>query len=89
MKNRTAITSTPKTRPMRIFKDNGDGTYTFTQPKGKVSIEATFQVLQPSNDWANCPKDENWPIHAYTDTCTTTWYHDGVHYCLQNGLMGG
>ncbi len=75
-------------KPVNV-KDNGNGTFTFTQPRGKVSIRATFQTVQPSSDWASCSKDGNCLVHAYTDTSATAWYHDGVHYCLQNGLMGG
>lgn len=41
------------------------------------------------SDYANCPKDETCPIHPFTDTSTTAWYHDGIHYCLDNGLMVG
>ena len=36
-----------------------------------------------------CPKDETCPIHPYSDTSTTAWYHDGVHYCIEKGLMKG
>lgn len=36
-----------------------------------------------------CPRDETCPIWPYTDASTTAWYHDGVHYCLETGLMVG
>ena len=36
-----------------------------------------------------CPKDETCPIHDYTDAGATEWYHDGVHYCIEKGLMIG
>ena len=29
------------------------------------------------------------PINDYVDASATKWYHDGVHYCLENGLMVG
>lgn len=25
----------------------------------------------------------------FTDADVNAWYHDGVHYCLDNGLMSG
>lgn len=36
-----------------------------------------------------CPKDETCPIWPYTDSIPTDWYHDGVHYCIENDLMIG
>ena len=36
-----------------------------------------------------CPKDETCPIHPFADTNKQEWYHDGVHYCIDNGLMIG
>ena len=36
-----------------------------------------------------CPKDETCPMHPYVDTDKKLWYHDGVHYCIENGLMSG
>jgi len=75
-------------------KDNGDGTYTFTQPKGRVTVKAAFQAVQapqpvqPSQT-ASCPKDGSCPIGYYSDISSTGWYHDGIHYCIENNLMGG
>ena len=28
-------------------------------------------------------------MHDFSDLNLSSWYHDGVHYCLQNGLMVG
>ncbi len=36
-----------------------------------------------------CPKDATCPISKYTDSKTTAWYHDGVHFVLENGIMVG
>lgn len=36
-----------------------------------------------------CPRDETCPIHLYTDLAKSEWYHDGVHYCIEKGLMQG
>ena len=66
---------------------NADGTYTFTQPSGKVTIDATFKETK-AKDTA-CPKDGACPLAAFTDLDPAAWYHDGVEYCLQNGLMNG
>ena len=39
--------------------------------------------------YRDCPRDETCPIWPFTDAETTQWYHDGVHFCLENGLMVG
>lgn len=67
--------------------DKGDGVFTFRMPNSDVTIEAEFAAIQPG--YADCPRDETCPIWPFTDASTTAWYHDGVHYCLENGLMNG
>lgn len=66
-----------------------NGTYTFQMPGSAVTVAATF-AEQPWNiGYRDCPKDETCPIWPFTDATTTAWYHDGVHFCLENGLMVG
>ena len=36
-----------------------------------------------------CRRDDSCPIWPFADAAPTAWYHDGVHYCLENGLMRG
>lgn len=67
-------------------KSNGDGTYSFTQPSGAVTITVTFKVL---TDVSECPRDASCPMSGYTDLNMGEWYHDGIHYCLDEGLMDG
>jgi len=67
---------------------NPDGTYTYTQPKGKVTISARLKKSD-NTSYTVCPRDSTCPIWPYTDASTTAWYHDGVHYCIENGLMTG
>lgn len=69
-----------------VVTDKGDGTYTFKMPSRKVTVEASFVV---GGSFSVCPKDNTCPIWPYTDAETTAWYHDGVHYCIENGLMSG
>ena len=63
-----------------------DGTYTFVQPTGKVTITVTFRPITAP---ADCPRDESCPMAPFLDADRTAWYHDGVHYCLETGLMVG
>ncbi len=67
-------------------KFNGDGTYSFTQPSGAVTITATFKALTGASE---CPRDASCPMSGYTDLDMEAWYHDGIHYCLDEGLMDG
>ena len=64
-----------------------DGRYTFTMPSGGVTIKAEFVKRQ--GGYATCPGDSSCPIWPYTDASPTAWYHDALHYCLENGLMKG
>ena len=64
----------------------GDGKYTFKMPAGQVSVNAKFVRESIYN---SCPKDETCPIHGYPDASAAAWYHDGVHYCIENDLMIG
>ncbi len=63
---------------------NGNGTYSFEQPNGKVNIEVTFKKTTNV-----CPCDSSCPMYGYTDLDMTEWYHDGVHFCIEHGLMQG
>ena len=67
-------------------RPNGVGTYSFTQPAGAVTITVTFKVL---TDVSECPRDASCPMSGYTDLDMEAWYHDGIHYCLDEGLMDG
>ena len=36
-----------------------------------------------------CPRDKTCPVARFADADAEGWYHDGVHYCVENGLMTG
>ena len=36
-----------------------------------------------------CPKDASCPISAISDASPTEWYHDEVHWALEQGIMNG
>jgi len=58
---------------------NPDGTYTFTQPDGKVTIKVTFR----------CYGGELCPGHHLTDVSKDAWYHAAVDYVVEHGIMEG
>lgn len=64
--------------------DNGDGSWTFTQPEERVRFRAVFLPA-----YQVCPRDGSCPLAAYGDLDPAAWYHDGIHYCLNWGLMSG
>ena len=48
-----------------------------------------IEELDSSAAYTVCAKDGTCPLAAFGDLTATAWYHDGVHYCLENGLMQG
>ena len=80
------VTVTDRNGNQVSVTDNGDGTYRFTQPSSVVTIEVTFRAAGSVSD---CPGDETCPMAQFTDLNMDLWYHDGIHYCLENGLMNG
>lgn len=63
----------------------GTGATTLTAailPSGrKVSIPVAVTV--------DCPKDDTCPISQFSDADPSAWYHDGVHWALEEGVMNG
>ena len=50
---------------------------------------SNYVVANVENAYASCPKDATCPIDKFTDAKNDAWWHDGIHYCLDNGLMVG
>ncbi len=48
-----------------------------------------IEELDGGAEYAICTKDNSCPLAAFSDLNPTAWYHDGIHYCLENGLMQG
>ena len=61
-----------------------DSKYTFKMPGYDVEIDAGFAKIDTT-----CPRDWTCPMYGYTDLDRTLWYHDGIHYCIEHGLMVG
>lgn len=40
-------------------------------------------------DTSLCPRDETCPMAKFEDLLRNVWYHDGVHYCIEQGYMNG
>ena len=48
-----------------------------------------IEELDSSAAYTVCAKDDSCPLGAFGDLTATAWYHDGVHYCIEKGLMHG
>ncbi len=57
---------------------NADGTYTFTQPSGKVKVDVTFKAASGVDALA-----------AFSDVNASDWYAEAVRWALDNGVMNG
>ena len=54
-----------------------DGTYTFKQPSGKVTVKVTYR-----------PTDRPWN-NPFTDVSEGDWYYEAVRFVQERGLMNG
>ena len=61
---------------------NGDGTYSFKMPAGKVTVTAVFAKDEE-------PTPEPTPELPFTDVVSGAWYYDAVQYVYGEGLMTG
>ena len=55
----------------------------------EVTHFSVYVVAYDEAQAAACPRDASCPISAFTDADPAAWYHDGVHYVLENGVMQG
>ena len=62
---------------------DGDGGYTPSPPSNIPD------KTEKTTGYRTCLKEGTCPIWPFTDAVPSAWYHDGVHYCLENGLMRG
>ena len=54
-----------------------------------VSHFSDYVIAYAAARAAACPQDSTCPIAAFTDADAAAWYHDGVHWALENGVMNG
>ncbi len=59
-------------------EDNGNNTYSYVQPSGKVTITVTFKQA-----------DGKLPWNPFADVTNDSWFHDAVKYVYENNLMNG
>jgi hypothetical protein len=59
------------------------------QPPEEQSPEEKHPEEQQPPSWQTCVGDEGCPMYAFTDLNTRAWYHDGIHFVLEKGIMNG
>ena len=64
---------------------SGGGGGSYTPPTPSNVPDKT----EENTGYRACLKEGACPIWPFTDAVPSAWYHDGVHYCIENGLMQG
>ena len=50
---------------------------------------STYVAVYNPHAVEECAQDATCPLAAFEDIVSGEWYHDGLHYCAANGMMGG
>ena len=69
--------------PDHSYDGSGGNGYSPSEPAGapdKNENDTGYRV---------CSRDSACPIWPFADAAPSAWYHDGVHYCVEGGLMQG
>ncbi|WP_322173064.1 InlB B-repeat-containing protein [Acutalibacter caecimuris] len=62
--------------------------YTFRDLVEDHTIHAVFRPIPPAS-YLTCSHGYDCPLAKFRDLSTTAWYHDAVHYCLDEVIMNG
>lgn len=62
--------------------------YTFRNVIEDHVIHAVF-VPEGAPAYSTCGHGSSCPLSKYQDMTPGAWYHDGVHFCIDNVIMGG
>ena len=61
----------------------------FTMPASDVTVTVTFKAAESEPGFATCDHGDGCILNDFSDLDPDAWYHDGVHYVLETGLMEG
>ncbi len=50
---------------------------------------ASGAPTDPASTYADCPRNGTCPMARFSDLDRSAWYHDGIHYALDCGIMNG
>jgi len=65
-----------------------DNSYSFTMPAMDVTVKAVFSSVFVLN-YAECYLKDDCVMSDFPDVNVLSWYHDGVHFCIENGITYG
>lgn len=74
------------------YSDTNDKGYTIEieiVPHDSNAASGTTVTKPVGGNYSDCWKDHTCPIYPYLDANPKAWYHDGVHFCIEEGLMNG
>ena len=69
--------------PDHTYDDSDGSSYPPSEPAG------TPDKKENDTGYRVCSRDSACPIWPFADAVPSAWYHDGVHYCVEGGLMQG
>ena len=52
-------------------------------------IPKWFMTSSNESDGNSCPRDDRCPMAPFTDVDSQAWYHNGVHWAIEKGIMDG
>lgn len=73
-----SLTVTDQNGKAITLTDNGNGTYSFTMPDGKVNVSTDFQAQQQPT-----------PSTGFADVAAGTYYADAVQWAVEQGITNG
>ena len=76
------VTVTDKNGDVLDVTKNDDGTYTFEQPSGKVTITVTYKKSET-------PEPTPSVSEIFVDVAPDAWYTDAVQFAYDEGIMTG
>lgn len=69
---------------------NKENKISYTTENGmEYIVTVTLRQNGIGEEIENCPHGDSCPNSVFTDLEQDSWYHDGIHYCVTNGLMSG
>ncbi len=70
----------PHTLYARWTSNSGGGVVVPKDPEKVNGYDVSYKI---------CPRDKTCPAYRFRDLDLKLWYHDGIHFCVENELMQG
>lgn len=70
----------PHTLYARWTSNSGGGVVIPKAPEKVNGYDVSYKI---------CPRDKTCPAYRFRDLDLKLWYHDGIHFCVENELMQG